>query len=239
MRKNKRRKKRLKTALILLIILFILAGFGGMLFVSHKNKIEKEQRKEAALAALDSIPENYQGTWYREDGLTTIDIYDISLKSVSFTYKRINGKNHSLSVEADVTAEVAGNATQFYLKDSDGNKAKGEFVFDKSGEFYVKVKTYKRADGSLTYPKTESIMTREAPAEDAGSTEQENAGTEAASDTSDAETSSGSSTEVNSTDAENASDANAYYSESEDTSSQDDTGIYGIPYGEEETYYTE
>ena len=46
MRKNKRRKKRLKTALILLIILFILAGFGGMLFVSHKNKIEKEQRKE-------------------------------------------------------------------------------------------------------------------------------------------------------------------------------------------------
>ena len=50
MRKNKRRKKRLKTALILLIILFILAGFGGMLFVSHKNKIEKEQRKEAALA---------------------------------------------------------------------------------------------------------------------------------------------------------------------------------------------
>ena len=54
MRKNKRRKKRLKTALILLIILFILAGFGGMLFVSHKNKIEKEQRKEAALAALDS-----------------------------------------------------------------------------------------------------------------------------------------------------------------------------------------
>ena len=177
MRKNKRRKKRLKTALILLIILFILAGFGGMLFVSHKNKIEKEQRKEAALAALDSIPEitatpaatatpvptatptpsltpvptilpafepeNYQGTWYREDGLTTIDIYDISLKSVSFTYKRINGKNHSLSVEADVTAEVAGNATQFYLKDSDGNKAKGEFVFDKSGEFYVKVKTYK------------------------------------------------------------------------------------------------
>ena len=168
MRKNKRRKKRLKTALILLIILFILAGFGGMLFVSHKNKIEKEQRKEAALAALDSIPEitatpaatatpvptatptpsltpvptilpafepeNYQGTWYSEDGLTTIDIYDISLKSVSFTYKRINGKNHSLSVEADVTAEVAGNATQFYLKDSDGNKAKGEFVFDKSGE---------------------------------------------------------------------------------------------------------
>ena len=273
LRKNKTRKKRLKTALILLIILFILAGFGGMLFVSHKNKIEKEQRKEAALAALDSIPEitatpaatatpvptatptpsltpvptilpafepeNYQGTWYSEDGLTTIDIYDISLKSVSFTYKRINGKNHSLSVEADVTAEVAGNATQFYLKDSDGNKAKGEFVFDKSGEFYVKVKTYKRADGSLTYPKTESIMTREAPAEDAGSTEQENAGTEAASDTSDAETSSGSSTEVNSTDAENASDANAYYSESEDTSSQDDTGIYGIPYGEEETYYTE
>lgn len=188
MRRNKRRKQRLKSALVLLIVLFILAGLGGMLFISHKNKVEKQQRKEAALAALESIPEvtatpvatatpvptatptpsvtpiptilpafepeNYQGIWYSEDGLTTINIYDISLKSVSFTYKRINGRNHSLSAEADVTAEVAGNATQFRFKDSEGNKAKGEFVFDKSGELYVKVKTYKRADGSKTYPKT-------------------------------------------------------------------------------------
>ena len=84
-----------------------------MLYVSHRDKVEKEQRREAALAALDSIPEvtatpaatatpvptatptpsltpvptilpafepeNYQGIWYSEDGLTTIDIYDISL----------------------------------------------------------------------------------------------------------------------------------------------------------------
>ena len=164
MRKNKRRKKRLRAVLILLIILFILAGLGGMLYVSHRDKVEKEQRREAALAALDSIPEvtatpaatatpvptatptpsltpvptilpafepeNYQGIWYSEDGLTTIDIYDISLKSVSFTYKRVNGKDPSMTAEADVTAEVAGNATQFRFKDSEGNKAKGEFVFD-------------------------------------------------------------------------------------------------------------
>lgn len=45
-----------------------------------------------------------------------------------------------MTAEADVTAEVAGNATQFRFKDSEGNKAKGEFVFDKSGELYVKVK---------------------------------------------------------------------------------------------------
>ena len=166
-----------------------------MLYVSHRDKVEKEQRREAALAALDSIPEvtatpaatatpvptatptpsltpvptilpafepeNYQGIWCSEDGLTTIDIYDISLKSVSFTYKRVNGKDPSMTAEADVTAEVAGNATQFRFKDSEGNKAKGEFVFDKSGELYVKVKTYERGDGSLTYPKTESIMTRQ------------------------------------------------------------------------------
>ena len=153
MRKNKRRKKRLRAVLILLIILFILAGLGGMLYVSHRDKVEKEQRREAALAALDSIPEvtatpaatatpvptatptpsltpvptilpafepeNYQGIWYSEDGLTTIDIYDISLKSVSFTYKRVNGKDPSMTAEADVTAEVAGNATQFRFKDSD------------------------------------------------------------------------------------------------------------------------
>ena len=194
MRKNKRRKKRLRAVLILLIILFILAGLGGMLYVSHRDKVEKEQRREAALAALDSIPEvtatpaatatpvptatptpsltpvptilpafepeNYQGIWYSEDGLTTIDIYDISLKSVSFTYKRVNGKDPSMTAEADVTAEVAGNATQFRFKDSEGNKAKGEFVFDKSGELYVKVKTYERGEGSLLYGMIKKNKTR-------------------------------------------------------------------------------
>mgnify|MGYP002649119360 FL=1 len=231
MSKNKRKKQRLKTALILLIILFILAGLGGMLLVSHRNKVAKEQRKQAAIAALESIPEvtatpmatatpiptatptpsvtpiptilpsfdpeSYRGTWYSTDGLTTINIYEISLDSVSFTYKRVNGKNSSLFAEADVTAEVAGNATQFYLKDSEGNKAKGEFVFDKSRKLYVKVKTYKRADGSKTYPKTESIMTREEPMESTPAAEQESS-----------------------------------YDESSDD-------VYGSPYGEEETYYAE
>lgn len=210
MRKNKKRKKRLRAVLILLIILFILAGLGGMLYVSHRDKVEKEQRREAALAALDSIPgddsnswqqqqhrfrsatptpsltpvptilpafepENYQGIWYSEDGLTTIDIYDISLKSVSFTYKRVNGKDPSMTAEVDVTAEVAGNATQFRFKDSEGNKAKGEFVFDKSGELYVKVKTYERGEGSLTYPKTESIMTRQEPSLEVSENSEEDA----------------------------------------------------------------
>lgn len=236
MSKNKRKKQRLKTALILLIILFILAGLGGMLLVSHRNKVAKEQRKQAAIAALESIPEvtatpmatatpiptatptpsvtpiptilpsfdpeSYRGTWYSTDGLTTINIYEISLDSVSFTYKRVNGKNSSLFAEADVTAEVAGNATQFYLKDSEGNKAKGEFVFDKSGKLYVKVKTYKRADGSKTYPKTESIMTREEPME---------------------------SKPMESTP---AAEQESSYDESSDD-------VYGIPYGEEETYYAE
>ena len=231
MSKNKRKKQRLKTALILLIVLFILAGLGGMMLVSHRNKVAKEQRKQAAIAALDNIPEvtatpaatatpiptatptpsvtpvptilpafdpeNYQGIWYSTDGLTTINIYEISLDSVSFTYKRVNGRNHALTAEADVTAEVAGNATQFRFKDSEGNKAKGEFIFDKSGELYVKVKTYKRADGSKTYPKTESIMTREEPMESTPAAEQESS-----------------------------------YDESSDD-------VYGSPYGEEETYYSE
>ena len=254
MRRNKRRKQRLKSALVLLIVLFILAGLGGMLFISHKNKVEKQQRKEAALAALESIPEvtatpvatltpvptilpafepeNYQGIWYSEDGLTTINIYDISLKSVSFTYKRINGRNHSLSAEADVTAEVAGNATQFRFKDSEGNKAKGEFVFDKSGELYVKVKTYKRADGSKTYPKTESIMRREAPVEEDSSQEQ-------TADNNAAEGSSETSEEGTVSYDENTYSEDTYYNGSNDTSSQEDADIYQIPYGEEETYYTE
>ena len=266
MRRNKRRKQRLKSALVLLIVLFILAGLGGMLFISHKNKVEKQQRKEAALAALESIPEvtatpvatatpvptatptpsvtpiptilpafepeNYQGIWYSEDGLTTINIYDISLKSVSFTYKRINGRNHSLSAEADVTAEVAGNATQFRFKDSEGNKAKGEFVFDKSGELYVKVKNYKRADGSKTYPKTESIMRREAPVEEDSSQEQ-------TADNNAAEGSSETSEEGTMSYDENTYSEDTYYNGSNDTSSQEDADIYQIPYGEEETYYTE
>lgn len=237
MSKNKRKKQRLKTALILLIVLFILAGLGGMMLVSHRNKVAKEQRKQAAIAALDNIPEvtatpaatatpiptatptpsvtpvptilpafdpeNYQGIWYSTDGLTTINIYEISLDSVSFTYKRVNGRNHALTAEADVTAEVAGNATQFRFKDSEGNKAKGEFVFDKSGELYVKVKTYKRADGSKTYPKTESIMTREEPMESIPAAEQEN-----------------------------SNEGDSSYDESSDD-------VYGIPYGDEETYYAE
>ena len=244
MRKNKRRKKRLRAVLILLIILFILAGLGGMLYVSHRDKVEKEQRREAALAALDSIPEvtatpaatatpsltpvptilpafepeNYQGIWYSEDGLTTIDIYDISLKSVSFTYKRVNGKDPSMTAEADVTAEVAGNATQFRFKDSEGNKAKGEFVFDKSGELYVKVKTYERGDGSLTYPKTESIMTRQEPSLEVSENSEEDA----------------SYNESNESSYEQES-----YSESSEDSSDENTEEYEIPYGEEETYYTE
>ena len=237
MSKNKRKKQRLKTALILLIVLFILAGLGGMMLVSHRNKVAKEQRKQAAIAALDNIPEvtatpaatatpiptatptpsvtpvptilpafdpeNYQGIWYSTDGLTTINIYEISLDSVSFTYKRVNGRNHALTAEADVTAEVAGNATQFRFKDSEENKAKGEFVFDKSGELYVKVKTYKRADGSKTYPKTESIMTREEPMESIPAAEQEN-----------------------------SNEGDSSYDESSDDE-------YGIPYGDEETYYAE
>ena len=240
MRKNKKRKKRLRAVLILLIILFILAGLGGMLYVSHRDKVEKEQRREAALAALDSIPEvtatpaatatpvptatpafepeNYQGIWYSEDGLTTIDIYDISLKSVSFTYKRVNGKDPSMTAEVDVTAEVAGNATQFRFKDSEGNKAKGEFVFDKSGELYVKVKTYERGEGSLTYPKTESIMTRQEPSLEVSENSEEDA----------------SYNESNESSYERES-----YSESSEDSSDENTEEYEIPYGEEETYYTE
>ena len=274
MSKNKRKKQRLKTALILLIVLFIFAGLGGMMLVSHRNKVAKEQRKQAAIAALESIPEvtatpiatatpiptatptpsvtpiptilpafdpeNYQGTWYSTDGLTTINIYEISLDSVSFTYKRVNGRDHSLTAEADVTAEVAGNATQFRFKDSEGNKAKGEFVFDKSGELYVKVKTYKRADGSKTYPKTESIMTREEPVEDTPAAEQESSGEGDTSSSENTETYSEASVEnysETSSDTSGTSENTSAEGDSSYNESNDD--VYGIPYGEEETYYTE
>lgn len=123
-----------------------------------------------------------------------------------------------MTAEADVTAEVAGNATQFRFKDSEGNKAKGEFVFDKSGELYVKVKTYERGEGSLTYPKTESIMTRQEPSLEVSENSEEDA-------------------------SYNESNENSYeqesYSESSEDSSDENTEEYEIPYGEEETYYTE
>ena len=127
---------------------------------------------------------------------------------------------------------MAGNATQFRFKDSEGNKAKGEFVFDKSGELYVKVKTYKRADGSKTYPKTESIMRREAPVEEDSSQEQ-------TADNNAAEGSSETSEEGTVSYDENTYSEDTYYNGSNDTSSQEDADIYQIPYGEEETYYTE
>ena len=144
-----------------------------------------------------------------------------------------------------MTAEVAGNATQFRFKDSEGNKAKGEFVFDKSGELYVKVKTYKRADGSKTYPKTESIMTREAPAEDTPAAEQESSNEGDTSNAGNADMYSETSEE--NTSVENYSETSSDTSgTSENTSEEGDSSynessddVYGIPYGEEETYYAE
>ena len=107
-----------------------------------------------------------------------------------------------------------------------------KFVFDKSGELYVKVKTYKRADGSKTYPKTESIMRREAPVEEDSSQEQ-------TADNNAAEGSSETSEEGTVSYDENTYSEDTYYNGSNDTSSQEDADIYQIPYGEEETYYTE
>ena len=80
------------------------------------------------VAAFD--PNDFWDYWYSTDGTATINVYDISLDKISFSFYQTD-RNQSQSVTADVTAEVAGNAARFYFNDSEGNRAAGNIIFDK------------------------------------------------------------------------------------------------------------
>lgn len=105
------------------------------------------------------LPDDYLNIWYAANDFATINIYALSEKSVSFTFTQANSKG-TVVCEADVTAEVAGNASQFSFTDSQGNRAKGSMTFDKSGLF-VHITTTERVDGVSVCPNVNCVMSRE------------------------------------------------------------------------------
>ena len=88
-------------------------------------------------------PDNFWDYWYSTDGLVTINIYNISQDTVSFSFYQ--------------TAEVAGNAAAFSFGDSAGNSASGNLTFD-NGQLYLRVTTAEPV--SSVYPNVSCIMSR-------------------------------------------------------------------------------
>ena len=102
-------------------------------------------------------PDVYWDSWYSTDGAASVNIYNISLQSVSFLFAQSNADG-TVVCEADVTAEVAGNAAQFSFTDSQGNTASGNFTFD-SGQLYVRISTTAQANVSVA-PNVDCVMVR-------------------------------------------------------------------------------
>lgn len=108
-------------------------------------------------------PPDYLGLWYSRDGLVTVDVYSLNLSSVSFFFCQASDREGTRTAEADVTAEVAGNAAQFTFTDSFGSTASGSMIFDSDG-LYVDISAVSPAQGVSVSPNVSGLLTREAPA---------------------------------------------------------------------------
>lgn len=107
-------------------------------------------------------PDDYWDDWYSTDGLAAVTIYNISQKAVSFYFTQASDAAGTQICEADITAEVAGNAAQFSFTDSWGNRAAGNMIFD-NGELYVRINTNERVEGLSVCPSVNCIMSRTRP----------------------------------------------------------------------------
>lgn len=187
-----RRREILKILLSVLVAIFIMVGAAALLLAGFRRSAEKEQEKQAALAALENVPtvaptaaavsvtpsptprptvtptpiptvvaafnpDDFWDYWYSTDGTASINVYNISLDTISFSFYQTD-RNQTESVSADVTAEVAGNAARFTFSDSAGNAASGSLTFD-NGQLYLNISTGEPV--SSVYPNVNCIMTRE------------------------------------------------------------------------------
>ena len=173
---KKHNKDVLKATLFALIAIFIMIGAAGLLFAEHKKKIQKEQQKKAAIEALERVPtvtptpvitrapafvaNDYMGTWYSKDGLVTLSIDDLTLKSVTFTFSQAGDNAGTKVSEASDTAKVAGNAAKLSFTDSWGNQVRGNMTFDQ-GKLYLRLNTASPAEGAGVTPKVDGVLTRE------------------------------------------------------------------------------
>ena len=87
------------------------------------------------------------GTWYSKDGLVTLSIDDLTLKSVTFTFSQAGGNAGTKVSEASDTAKVAGNAAKLSFTDSWGNQVRGNMTFDQ-GRLYLRLNTASPAEGA-------------------------------------------------------------------------------------------
>jgi hypothetical protein len=105
-------------------------------------------------------PDDFWNYWYSTDGRTTINIYQIDSTSVGFSFYQTSASGDA--TQADVWAEIAGNAATFSFSDSWGSYATGNLTFNGS-ELYVRIRTQSQADGAPVYPSVNCIMLRYQP----------------------------------------------------------------------------
>ena len=122
--------------------------------------------------------DDYYGTWYSKDGLASLTIDDLTLKSVTFSFSQAKDSDGTRVSEASDTAKVSGNAAKLSFTDSWGNEVKGNITFDQ-GKLYLRLETVQTADGAGMVPSVDEVMTRNKAVQPAPAV------TEAASDTSD------------------------------------------------------
>ncbi|HIY02953.1 MAG TPA: YARHG domain-containing protein [Candidatus Blautia faecipullorum] len=102
-------------------------------------------------------PDDFWDYWYSTDGTASINVYNISSDTISFSFYQTN-RNQTESVSADITAEVAGNAATFTFSDTAGNTSSGNLTFD-NGRLYLHITTGEPV--SSVYPNVNCIMSRE------------------------------------------------------------------------------
>lgn len=103
---------------------------------------------------------DYYGMWYSKDGLACLNIEELTLKSVSYSFSQASDSACTKVSEASGTAKVAGNAAKISFTDSWGNNVSGNMTFDQ-GKLYLKLSTTQIADGAGMSPSVDEVLTRE------------------------------------------------------------------------------
>lgn len=103
---------------------------------------------------------DYYGIWYSKDGLACLNIEELTLKSVTYSFSQASDREGRKVSEASGTAKVSGNAAKLSFTDSWGNKVSGNMTFDQ-GKLYLKLKTTQTAEGAGMAPAVDEVLTRE------------------------------------------------------------------------------
>lgn len=105
-------------------------------------------------------PDDFWNTWYSTNGRVTVNVYQIDAHSVGFSYHQIS-KDGSSSLDANVSAELAGNGAEISFYDNWGNYASGSLIFNGS-EMYLKVES-ENSVGAPVSPNVNCVMQRTQP----------------------------------------------------------------------------